>query len=238
MPAPADATTATLTLLFWNIRAGGGPVRAQRVLLELLEHRPDLIALAECRPTFAGQLAAALRDLGMPHRLEADAGPRTNRVVLLSRSPLEPLAPPETRLVRARAAGLVVTACHIPDASDRPGRLRLLARLHQVAAAHRDQPHVIIGDFNANRADHPRRDGRAIGGLAALGYSDLWLHCGGAATDPTWVGPRRARARIDHAYASKPLDSRAETAAHLHAPRDAGLSDHSLLKIRIIHTAA
>lgn len=223
------------TILFWNIRAGGGPSRAQPILLELLRHEPDIIALAECRPTFAGQLIAALRDQGLPQCLQCDAGSRTNHVVIISRWPLQALATPEPRMVHARAGVLAVTACHIPDASDRRPRVRLLAELHETAATLRDGLHLILGDFNANRADHPQRDGTPIGRLAALGYADLWLDGGGDATEPTWVGPRSANARIDHAYASKPLVSQVETIRQIHGPREARLSDHSLLKLRVIH---
>ncbi|MEO0629881.1 MAG: endonuclease/exonuclease/phosphatase family protein [Planctomycetota bacterium] len=231
MPRDGDAAT----ILFWNIRAGGGPSRAQPILLELLSHEPDVVALAECRPTFAGQLVAALRDRGLPHCLQCDAGSRTNRVVLVSRLPLEALTPPEPRLLHARGNGLTVTACHVPDASDRTSRGTLFAKLYELTATHRDDSHLILGDFNANRADHPRRDGTPIGRLTALGYADLWLDRGGDPTEPTWVGPRSTNARIDHAYASKPLVSQVETIRQIHGPREAGLSDHSLLKLRVIH---
>ena len=231
MPSDGDAAT----ILFWNIRAGGGPNRAQAILLELLSHEPDIIALAECRPTFAGQLIAASRDEGLPHCAHAEAGSRTNHVVIISRWPLEALATPEPRMVHARAGVLAITGCHIPDASDRRPRVRLLAELHETAALLRDGLHLILGDFNANRADHPQRDGTPIGRLAALGYADLWLDAGGDACEPTWVGARNAKARIDHAYASKPLVSKVESVHQIHAPREAGLSDHSLLKLRVIH---
>lgn len=223
------------TILFWNIRAGGGPSRAQAILLELLSHEPDIVALAECRPTFAGQLAASLRDQGLPYCLQSVTGCRINGIVLISRWPLDVLSAPTPRMVEARVGSLAITACHIPDASDRQNRVRLLAELHETAAALRDASHLILGDFNANRANHPRRDGTPIGRLAALGYADVWLDRGGDPTEPTWAGPRGANARIDHAYASKPLVSKVESVRQIHTPRDVGLSDHSLLKLRVIH---
>lgn len=235
MPTPLDDRASTI--LFWNIRAGGGPSRAQPILLEILSHQPDVVALAECRSTFAGQLSAALRDHGLHHCLQAHAGPRTNRLLLASRSPLiAEHAAPSPRLISARTRGLTVSACHVPDASDRRARLDILARLRDAAALFRERPHLIVGDFNANRAAHPRRDGSAIGRLAALGYTDLWLHQGGDPADPTWVGPRRAAARLDHAYGSAPLVSQVERTTHIHGPRVAGLSDHSPLTLRIIHS--
>ncbi len=233
---PPHTGTSTSTILFWNIRAGGGPSRAQPVLLEILSHEPDVVALCECRSTFAGQLIAALRDQGLPHHLQADAGPRVNRVVLVAREALEPeLGSPTPRVVHARTQGMLISVCHVPDASNRSGRLNALHELHRAATGSRDEPHLILGDFNADRTNHPRRDGTAIGRLTALGYADLWLTAGGDQAEPTWTGPGGAAARLDHAYASKPLVSRVESALQIHAPRELGWSDHSLLKLRLIH---
>lgn len=232
MAADADAST----ILFWNIRAGGGPARAQSILLEILAHTPDIVALAECRPTFAGQIRAALADHGLRHAVHPSTSSRENGVLLASRHPITAVhAEPQSRLLHATTRDLTITACHIPDASDRAARVTLLSKVHACAAAFRDEKHLILGDFNANRADHPRRDGTAIGKLTTLGYRDLWLHHGGDPHDPTWQGPRGVSARLDHAYASKPLVSQAETAHHHHTPREAGLSDHSLLILRVIH---
>lgn len=229
-------------MLFWNIRAGGGPSRAQAIALDILERKPDIVCLCECRPTFIGQIAAVIRNAGLIHTFATTDQPRHNGILLASRFPAEPRSLAQGRIVDAdvclveadRSFGtLRLTAVHVPDASKPNPRRDAFADLRAVAKQSRDLPHLMLGDFNADRARTPARDGLPMGRLASLGYADLPSRSGPGATDPTWLGPRGETARLDHALASESLVSRVISAGIDPRPMHLGLSDHAILSIEI-----
>lgn len=225
---------AGFSVLFWNIRQGGGPKRAQAALLRVIETDADVVCLAESTATFGGQMLAALRAAGWASSVIPPAAPDGHHVVLASRIPLElPECDPTGRIITAKIpeVGASITAAHIPDPSRRRDRLAAMARLMACASARRDRDHLIIGDLNADRAIASARDRTGLGRLASLGYADLWLASQGPHDDPTWTGPRGERSRIDHAHASAALTERLVSTAHSHAPRHERLSDHSLIKV-------
>lgn len=230
----AITATAGTHIVFWNIRAGGGPSRAQAIALELLERKPDIVCLCECRPTFAGQLAATLRDAGLTHTHNTADMPRTNALLIASRIPFSLAATAQPRMISITTDQLTLTAAHIPDISRPTARLEAWRALHTFARQTRSDRHLILGDLNADREAAPARDGVPLGRLASLGYADLIARHAGDAPPPTWVGPRGEATRIDHAFASESLVSQVESAAVLTRPRDVGLSDHAPLSVRLI----
>jgi endonuclease/exonuclease/phosphatase family metal-dependent hydrolase len=230
----AMAGGSGFSVLFWNIRQGGGRERAQGVLLRVIESDADVVCLAECTSTFGGQMIAELRGAGWRSCVSPDAAPDGHHVAIASRLTLSAAEFDRTgRIVTAGIpeAGASITAAHVPDPSRRRDRLAAMALLVRDAAARRDEAHLIIGDLNADRDRASARDRAGLGRLAALGYSDLWLASPGPNDDATWAGPRGERGRIDHAHASAMLAARLDFVAHLHAPRHDGLSDHSLIEV-------
>lgn len=232
MATPAPSGTH---VIFWNIRAGGGPSRAQAIALELIDEQPDIVCLCECRPTFAGQLAVVLQGAGLTHTLTTTTAPRTNAMLIASREPFDAAPSAHDRVATIRLSRFTLTAAHIPDASTPTARRPAWQTLHASARESRDEDHLIVGDLNADRDAAPNRDGVPLGKLAALGYTDLIARHAPASPPATWVGPRGQAARIDHAFASRPLVSQVETALVRAAPRDRGLSDHALLSVRLVH---
>ena len=80
-----------MRIISWNIRAGGGK-RIAGILAQLLDWRPDIIALSEFRGTPASQtLAIELANSGWIYQLQSidQKKPATNALLLASKFPLE-----------------------------------------------------------------------------------------------------------------------------------------------------
>jgi exodeoxyribonuclease III len=244
-----------MRLLSWNILHGGGPLRLPEIALDLLAHAPDLVVLTEFRPARGGQLRAVLADHGLVHHdcsIAHPTPPPRNAVLFASRWPLAPLPLPElpeTFRPRLLAANVQhptlpvdLLGMHIPDDSNPTGKAHVWRAVLDFARPRADRPCLLAGDTNSgrHRTDDPscRLKGLlSLGTLATLGFADLWRDQNPQARDASWSGgtgrpssfPQAAR--IDAVYASRPLAPCVRRADFVHAPRDAGHSDHSMLLV-------
>lgn len=232
-------------ILTWNILHGGGRVRTPRILMEILEHRPDVVVVTEARRRFAGQLAGALADVGLCHAILPQGPDGVNGVMLVAREPLEPLEPegvPEPlvhRWLQARmptVGGLTLVGVHLPEASRKSAHREGWRHLLRAARALRDAPALLVGDLNTWRdgPDHSRRTGATatnLGRLAALGFVDTWLQGGESERGPTWQSHRGEAFRLDYVLVSAKLGPRIRGARV--APVHVGdrLSDHAAIVV-------
>ncbi|GJQ29313.1 MAG: hypothetical protein HBSAPP03_11970 [Phycisphaerae bacterium] len=225
-------------ILAWNIQHGGGPDRTPEIALTIRAGMPDLVVLCEFRPTRGSMLRAAFADMGLDHHAVGAANhDLANRVFIASRWPLERCSyvpdPATARLLHVRTVGIDVIAAHIPDDSDLGARNDCWHRLLTLARSCLDRPAIILGDFNAGRRG---QDGRAfhgealLGTLTTLGFADAWRHSRPNQREDTWVGSWGA-ARLDTAFLAPPLIPRLVRCDYDHAPRLAGLSDHSAVML-------
>ena len=93
---------------------------------------------------------------------------------------------------------------------------------------------LAIGDFNTCRAyvDEPGAiDVCAyfMDEVAAIGFCDLWRQRNPEGREFSWYSTRGNGFRIDHAFLSPALLSRAADVRYSHDERESGISDHSLL---------
>jgi exodeoxyribonuclease III len=93
---------------------------------------------------------------------------------------------------------------------------------------------LAIGDFNTCRAyvDEPGAidmTAHFIDSMAAIGFCDLWRHRYPDRREYSWYSHRGNGFRIDHAFLSPSLATRAGAVRYSHEERLAGLSDHSVL---------
>lgn len=231
-----------MRLLTWNILHGGGPRRVPEIVLTLLEHDADVIALSEYRASMGGQIRAILAQHGWAHQLCTDPPPRTNGLLLASRFPIERIqtSPPPSpqRFLAAQTGGLDVVVVHIPEERHSTRKPAAWRHLLGQARALRDRDTVVIGDYNTGRhrldeAGSTFTCTALLGKLATMGYVDAWRSLNPVAQEFTWFSHEGGGFRIDHAYLSPSLAGRLLGARYSHVERKARLSDHSVLTVEL-----
>jgi exodeoxyribonuclease-3 len=238
-----------MRFLTWNILHGGGPARLPEIILSLLSHKPDVVALTEFRITRGSQVRAVLADHGLTHQLVShreDGG--GNGILIASRQPLTPTthAGPNGsngRWLEASMAGLHIVAVHVPDDTNLAAKAAHWQRLLSLARLRLVENCIFLGDFNTGRKhqDGPvsGRMGAAqttgcealLGSLLSLGFVDAWRRLHPNGREFSWVSPAGEGRRIDSAYLSPPLASVLQAASYSHFERESGLSDHAPLLI-------
>jgi exonuclease III len=219
-----------MRIIFWNILHGGGPARTPEIILALLEHAADVVALCEFRITRGSQIRAALADHGYIHQCTSHRPGRTNGMFLASRRPCEQVerlvSTESVDAVRSCTAslqpdfagreldvcieGIFLTALHIADDAAPTLKAAHWNRTIELARLRRERNHLIIGDLNTARNTDTRSPlacSQRLGVLTSLGFRDLWT------TSPiaergdcsTWRAPWGEGRRIDAAWASASL---------------------------------
>jgi exonuclease III len=95
-------------------------------------------------------------------------------------------------------------------------------------------PALAVGDFNTCRpyldeAGAIDRTAHYMDKIAEIGFCDLWRRRYPAVREYSWFSTRGNGFRIDHAFLSAGLASRAGMIRYSHEERLAGISDHSPL---------
>lgn len=239
-------------LLAWNLRHGGGSQRMPEIALRLLEHRPDVVILTEFRRTTGGQIAGVLADHGLLHQHSTEPPAGRNGVLVASRDAMDVGAElvgtavtsvacgPRAGLNRKLAdvtlpgLGLALAAVHIPCDGRGLGREAAFQAVVSLARRRRQEPFVLMGDFNAGRHRLDEEGAtftctRCLGQLAAMGYRDAWRDRNADGREFSWYSHEGAGFRIDHAFVSAPAAPRVRGCWYSHKERRRGLSDHSAL---------
>jgi len=237
-------------LLTWNLLHGGGPRRMPLIALSLLDHQADVVVLTEYRRTTGGQIGAVLADHGLTHQLSTDPPKGCNGILVASRLPIDPVAmgPANARaaahIARRVAAvsipglGFSLAGLHVPPDGPGIGREAVFQAAVEMARARRDEPFLLLGDFNAGR-HHLDEDGatftctRLLGQIATYGYVDAFRAIHANAREFTWYSHEGQGFRIDHAFLSAPLAPRLSACQYSHWERENGLSDHSALVVTL-----
>jgi exonuclease III len=102
---------------------------------------------------------------------------------------------------------------------------------------------LLVGDWNTglHRLDETGKAfvcAEHFGKLSTLGWTDMWRHHHPGETEWTWYsklkgGVRGNGFRLDHAFATPSLMRRITSCRYSHAPREAGVSDHSALIVEV-----
>ncbi|MBV8195609.1 MAG: endonuclease/exonuclease/phosphatase family protein, partial [Candidatus Dormibacteraeota bacterium] len=146
-----------MVVLAINVRSGGSPAGAERLVERCATHHPDVIVLAEYRDTAPGErLRDAARRAGFQH--QAVTPHRGNGVAIAAREAFESVLNPfglgddeyPNAIVLARFAALDIFGLYLPGQDRKRPHLRFLT-----AAAERynerGRPAMAIGDFNSGR---------------------------------------------------------------------------------------
>jgi exodeoxyribonuclease-3 len=245
-----------MKILSWNIQHGGG-TRDVRIVGAIADHNPDLIALTEYRARPGMALCQAFAANGWPHIVSSSPTGIDDGICVMSRTPVRAerlsTAPPENVVrwldVDLPEQGFGFAVVHIlnaiPGAKEAEGaaKTRFWDALLAAAEARIAEPLLVIGDFNTGMpladeagssflcADHFAR-------LPALGWTDVWRHFHGGASEYTWYSQPRGGApangyRIDHAFATPSLLPRIKSCRYSHVEREQKVSDHSVMILEI-----
>ena len=95
---------------------------------------------------------------------------------------------------------------------------------------------LAIGDFNTCRAyldEAGAIDGTAyfMDRVQEAGFRDVWRDRNPEKREFSWYSHRKNGFRIDHAFLSPRLARRTRAIGYVHGPREAGLSDHSMMVV-------
>lgn len=224
-----------------NIRHGGSR-RVVAIADRLAEYRPDVVVLTEFRANSHGEvLLRRLAGAGLIHHRVAPAGARTNAVAVVSRHPLSQgrwfteLGPNQHRLLEVEVLGVTLLGLYMPMNYAKAPVFEFLIR-RQVALG--QLPALLLGDLNTGKR-YVDEEGATfivphyLDRMDALGWVDLWRRFHGERREYSWYSPKGNGFRIDHAFASASLAGRVVEAAYSHDEREAGLSDHSLLRVKL-----
>ncbi|MFA6043825.1 MAG: endonuclease/exonuclease/phosphatase family protein, partial [Phycisphaerales bacterium] len=233
-----------ICLLAWNILHGGGPERTPRIGLAIVEQAPDVVVLCEFRPGRGGQVRAQLADAGLVHQAASKVAPGKNGMLIASRFELFPVAVPgfeefPGRLLATSVLGFTLVSVHVPDDGSLAKKAAFFQQLTALAKQNCEKSCVILGDFNTSRRG-PDTDTRTfrlekqLGLLETYGFVDAWRAKNPGKREHSWVSAA-GQGRLDGAYLSAPLADALVDAKYDHAPRTSGLSDHSILHVRLKH---
>ena len=234
-----------MKLLSWNILQGGGR-RADEIVQVLKDHAPDIVTLQEFRRGRAERkITDGLKSMGLSFIHIPETEGSENTILIASRfgfdagpflpEPNNPLHMLEA-FFSAETLGfdLSLICVHFPQ---KKAQVPLFKALKDDSESLLKIPSMIIGDLNCGV---PLVDSDSKSFYAAPYYQDL-LHAGWIdswrsrnpeAREFSWVSPRTGnRFRYDQILASSDFDGRIKLTSFDHAPREARISDHSLMVV-------
>ena len=234
-----------MNIVSWNILHGGGK-RAPGILLAIEKHQPDIVTLQEFRHGASKQpLLDGLADMGLREQFVPEvASARDNSLIIAARRDFQAMTfpaghPPPARAIKVYfpdGGGLNLLAVHLPQKKKQPPFLHALLELDPY---HLEEDSLLIGDFNCGI---PFEDSETktfehthlFQQLLRQGWIDAWRARNPDKREYSWFSTRLKNGYCyDHALFSPRLNQRVENVYYDHGVREAGLSDHSLLKVEI-----
>ena len=226
----------------------GGGRRADAIAKQIIEWKPDIVALAEYRGTAPSRsIAKALVDAGCVHQLATvnPGEPTWNALLLASRfelalEKLEEAPEPDLYWLLAHVQtrpAMHVAVVHAPWAI-RYGRLEYYSALVEVAESWRFGAGLIIGDTNSalTGLDEETEDSacyheRVTNPLAKAGWREMFRYLNSEADAPTWHSIVGTGRRLDQAYANAALQPAVSSCRYewAHGQDGKKLSDHAAI---------
>jgi exodeoxyribonuclease III len=233
-----------MKIISWNIKRGGAG-REELIAAAVADHAPDVAVLVEYFPDRSAPLVELLATQGFRWTHAAEPTDAPPRVLIASRTPIEPVPPsaPDLELCNRWAEVLIsshdlrLAGVYVPVTGNRPGRKRRMWQAVRAAADRRgSEPYMVVGDWNTGDfpldKSRPGRPFKFTGEhreLLASGYTDAWRHFHPDTAEYSWYRHDGTGFRIDHAFVSPSLLPRLKDCKYSHDERVAGVSDHSIL---------
>jgi len=230
----------------WNLQYGGAQKRLPGIIEAVRRHDPDILVLLEFRPERIIEVSLSLASLGYPFMLNSQPPPRSNGILIASKSALVQLPGARTRSsphrwmeVSPEGSDLRILALHVPGASDLPGKMEFWESILEYAreAADLRERRIIVGDLNTGLERDceapPFIGAEHLSELLDLGWRDVWREYHQVGREYSWFSSGGKGMRTDHALAS-PHIQHPLWAKYSHQERESGISDHSILIFEIM----
>ena len=222
-----------LRILFWNIMHGGGG-RAGKIVEQINEWNPDIVALAEFRGTSPSKsISKSLLDAGYIHQLStvnADQ-PTWNALFLASRFELtrmyiEGAPEPDYLWLLARAEtdpAIHIGVAHVPlmTKTSKWGWLEYYRALLKITEEWQLGPGSIVGDMNSGLSGLDEETAYSqdykdtfMNPMQARGWRDMFRVFHPQADAPTWYSPSQNGFRLDQAFANPQLSAQVVSCAY------------------------
>ena len=230
-----------MKLLTFNILHGGGS-RVADICRVIEQHNADVIVLTEFRENASGaEIKSRLGDCGWANQASSHPPPRTNGVLVLSKSAFTQEPAPDDvpggscRWIECDFQWFVLAGNYFPLNQLKIPHWEWFVRQ---ASAKSSRPCVLMGDFNTGKHFIDETGATFIGSeylgqLEQLGFIDAWRHFQPEHREYTWYSRANNGFRLDYAFASKALALRLCRAWHSHAERELKVSDHSALLVEL-----
>jgi len=243
-------------LITLNI-SGPSLVRATELEEYLIGLNPDVIVLTETRSNpGTHQLIESFRQSGFEVEAPMPSAYGERGVAILQRwrsasLPVFPTVTLDHRIVAMDVdypLGLRLLGVYVPsrDASiakveRKQTFLKQMQALLQNAIATRDI--LVLGDFNVIGRNHVPRyssfkawEYESLDSIAKMGLRDVFAEMHPDVQAHSWIGRMGAGYRYDYAFASESIMNRVTECAYIHEPREAGITDHAGLFMKIAGT--
>ncbi len=229
---------ASLKVLSWNIRQGGG-TRVSPIVSAVLQHDAHAVVLSEFRNSQRGDaICSSLRDAGYQHQQRSAAARNENSVLVASRIPFRGRDVSDS--VEVYPHNVV---CAEFDAFDLFGVYLPHKKKHTwfdvlLEEVERDQPCIIAGDFNSgkNGVDQAGQsfwyEDKMIA-LEQIGYVDAFREVHGDVREFSWFSHQGNGYRYDHTFVHPALAQLISDCWYSHDERESGLSDHSVMLLEL-----
>jgi exodeoxyribonuclease III len=228
-----------LTILSWNILQGGGS-RIPSIIAKIQAAKPSVCVFSEFRNNQSGdQIRKNLDLLGYKHQFITPAGTNDNSVIIASPLPctaeLHPDADPvfHPNILSVHFGFMSIMGCYLPHKKKHV----LFDYIHRIIRAS-SSPYIITGDFNSgiNGVDQIGTSfwyEDKMKAFPSLGYYDAFRHIYGDNKEYSWYSHQGNGFRYDHTYAHEDLLPIITECHYLHPWREARLSDHSPMWIKL-----
>jgi endonuclease/exonuclease/phosphatase family metal-dependent hydrolase len=240
-----------MKLLSWNINHRASRKRIPPLMAEAITSLlPDIIVLTEYVPGPSHEsFMADLATRGFAHIGMSPHTPKENHIFIAARTtlvpgtikgpPIAPSVPSNVLHVQLEGQSLNVLGLRVPDYSKQPPiRHACWDWIESTANNIKEQPFVIMGDFNVDPSYPPSKCGNRIGNLVAAG----WQHAMPSSGVSYWPVAGGVGKRLDHAFISKHFIVREaeyiwESSHFIFAGKKEGaMSDHAVLLVDIEQT--
>lgn len=231
----------------WNLQYGGAHERLPGMIEAVRRHDPDVMVLLEFRPERIIEVSLSLAAQGFSYILNSQPPPRTNGILIASKSQLELLdsprpasAPHRWMEVSPERSDLRILAVHVPGASDLAGKMEFWQALLEYGRESNEagDRRIIVGDLSTGLARDtegvPFLGNEHLSALLDMGWRDVWREYHQLGREYSWYSSSGKGMRTDHALAS-PGIKHPMWAKYSHQERESGLSDHSILILDIMH---
>lgn len=225
-----------MKIISWNIKQGGGK-RINSILETIESWEADLLFLIEYRPN--SNLTNGLQKLGYNLTFSQTD---TQENSILCATKLEnintvsaPPTIPSNHWLEFKLENFNILSVQVPTSGGKYDQNSFWEQLFKYAEANKNQPTLILGDFNAVfEIEAPNSNfalGKELEKIIESGWIDLMKNFRPDFQDFTWYSRSKVGFRLDHALGNSNFLSLVGSVEYLHKVRKAEISDHSAILI-------